>query len=63
MNKDFNVPKEQLSELIDIIKKVEVTEKITEKDLVGEMVEYEITNKDSSVITFQKVGPYLIIND
>lgn len=63
LNKDFNVPKEQLSELIDIIKKVEVTKKITEKDLVGEMVEYEITNKDSSAITFQKVGPYLIIND
>ena len=62
-NVELTLSNEQISELIDILNEIETGEKVSPQEIVGAMIQYQITNKDGSVIKIQDMNPYVVIDD
>ena len=48
---------------MDVLNEIEIGEQISEQDIVGGMIQYQITKTDGSVMKFQDMRPYIVIDD
>lgn len=60
---EFVLTSEQVSALVDVLNEIEIGEQISEQDIVGGMIQYQITKTDGSVMKFQDMRPYIVIDD